>query len=125
MGYSYSKNDGPLMCFNGPKNWQLGWYSDCHTSIGDGASSWSGKIYGLSDYGSTSSGDSVIVQLPLASGEDDYYVTFNCKRGINSGTLEGVDQVLVHLRLSGTSYAVSTLRAKLGPGTWYIVQCQQ
>jgi len=33
MGYSYSSDDNPVMCFNNAKNWQLGWFQGCYTQI--------------------------------------------------------------------------------------------
>ncbi|KAI2503877.1 Gametolysin peptidase M11 [Fragilaria crotonensis] len=33
MGYSYGNDDGPIMCFNGPKTWQLGWFSEYHVDL--------------------------------------------------------------------------------------------
>ena len=39
MGYSYSYDDYPYMCFNGAKSWELGWYSDGHVSVDTQSSS--------------------------------------------------------------------------------------
>jgi hypothetical protein len=118
MGYSYGQDEGPEMCFNAAKNWQLGWYSDRHVSV---TSSWSGNLYGLADYENTSSNDMIIAQIPASvdGGFDDWYVSFNRKIGINRGTVEGGNQVLVHKRASGTGYAQSWLMAKLSAGGTY------
>jgi hypothetical protein len=114
MGYSYSTDDGPEMCFNAPKNWQLQWYDDRETTVSGG---WSGELYGIADYGDTNDGDTVIAQIPGTT--EDWYVSFNRKIGINSGTVEGGDQVLVHKRPSGLGYGESTLMAKLSSGNTY------
>eukprot|EP00814_Leptocylindrus_danicus_P016466 CAMPEP_0116013620 /NCGR_PEP_ID=MMETSP0321-20121206/5828_1 /TAXON_ID=163516 /ORGANISM="Leptocylindrus danicus var. danicus, Strain B650" /LENGTH=672 /DNA_ID=CAMNT_0003483191 /DNA_START=45 /DNA_END=2060 /DNA_ORIENTATION=+ len=118
MGYSYSSDDGPEMCFNAPKNWQLGWYNDGQKVVTSG---WSGNLYGIADYGTIDSGSVVIAQIPASvnGGTDDWYVSFNRKAGINAGTVEGGNQVLVHKRASGTGYAESTLMAKLSAGGTY------
>ena len=71
-GKSYtSSDDGPEMCFNAPKSWQLGWYDDRQTTVSGG---WSGDLYGIADYESTDEGDTVIVQIP---GTEDW-LTFVC-----------------------------------------------
>jgi len=113
MGYSYSGSDSPVMCFNAPKNWQLGWYNDRQAIVYTG---WSGNIYGIADYGSTSTNDTVIVQIP---GTEDWYVSFNRQLGINSGTREGKNQVLVHKRPTGGTYGASTLMTKMNTGDTY------
>eukprot|EP00816_Leptocylindrus_hargravesii_P009684 CAMPEP_0196803776 /NCGR_PEP_ID=MMETSP1362-20130617/3256_1 /TAXON_ID=163516 /ORGANISM="Leptocylindrus danicus, Strain CCMP1856" /LENGTH=651 /DNA_ID=CAMNT_0042175603 /DNA_START=64 /DNA_END=2019 /DNA_ORIENTATION=+ len=120
MGYSYSSDDAPLMCFNAPKNWQLGWYSDGQKVVTTG---WSGKIYGIADYGGIDhNGSAILVQIPASvyGGTDDWYVSFNRQTGINAGTQEGGDQVLLHKRPAGTGFAESTLVTKLSAGTLYI-----
>jgi hypothetical protein len=114
MGFSYSDDDGPEMCFNAPKNWKLGWYDDRQKTVLVG---WSGDLYGIADYGDTYDGDTVIARI--LGTPDDWYVSFNRKTGINSGTLEGGDQVLVHKRPSGLDIGESTLMAKLSSGDTY------
>ena len=114
MGYIYSNDDGPEMCFNAPKNWKLGWYDDRQRTVSAGV--WSGDLYGIADYGDTIDGDTVIARIPGTT--EDWYVSFNRKTGINSGTVEGGNQVLVHKRPSGLGYGESTLMAKINSG-WY------
>ena len=118
MGYSYSSDNDPVMCFNAPKNRQLGWYSDRTVTVTSG---WSGRLYGLSSYSSSSSDDAVILYIPSGTNGStrDYYVSFNGWSGINSGTQLGGDQVLVHYRNPGTDYAESTLVSMLNSGTTY------
>jgi len=114
MGYSYSESD-TKMCFNAPKNWQLGWYTDRQTVLIAGSSA-NVRIYGLSDYESTSTGDTILIQIP---GGTDWYVSFNRKDGVNSGTKEGGNQVLVHNRPASPMYAESKLKAKLDAADSY------
>ena len=81
MGLSYSNSNSPQMCFNAPKNWQLGWYEDRQTIVNNG---WNGKIYGIANYVDIQgANDIVIAQIP-GSGED-WYISFNRKTGINAG----------------------------------------
>ena len=127
MGYSYSSSDTPIMCFNAAKNWQLNWYPNGEYSVaplstGSGPKSFTGHLLGLSDYGSldTTTTDKIIVQI--TGYNDDYYVSFNRKSGINSGTLEGANQVLVHSRATRQGYATSVLKAKLNEGGTYTIR---
>jgi len=115
MGYSYNAKDSPFMCFNAPKNWQLGWYDDRQEIV---STRWSGNIYGIADYGRIGTDDTVIVQIPFP-GTEDWYVSFNRKSGINSGTKICHDQVLVHKRSSGVAYSSSTLMANMNTGDTY------
>lgn len=118
MGYSYSSDNGPEMCFNAPKNRQLGWYSDRTVTVNSG---WSGRLYGLVSYSSSSPGDAVILYIPSGTNGStrDYYVSFNGYSGINSGSQMAGNQVLVHYRDPGTDYAQSTLISMLNSGTTY------
>ena len=114
MGFSYNEDEGPIMCFNGPKNWQLGWYADRHVTLNSG-DSWFGNIYGLSDYTATSNDDAIVIKI--AASPDDIYVSYNRATGINAGTVEGINQVLVHTKVAGeSSYGESKLVAKLSQG---------
>jgi len=125
MGYSYkSSDDAPLMCFNGAKSWQLGWYAAYHASAQPLRRSWKGTMIGLSEsgmsLGGNSSGYAVVLKIKCHS-QDDYYANFNRKTGCNKGAKEGADQVLITKRKRGTGYAVSTLAAKLSVGDSYTV----
>lgn len=103
------------MCFNAAKNFQLGWFSDkfMDMTLSD---TFSGDLIGQADY---NNGDQEKVGIRITSSSNDYYVSFNRQTGINSGTLEGGDQVLVHERTSGNGYATSKLLAKLNAGGNY------
>ena len=124
MGYSYTQDDGPEMCFNAPKNWQLGWYPEgAYTVVNN---FFEGKIFGIADYGAfingdlnVSNGEIIMAKLIDSAAGEDWYVSFNRDIGINSGTVEGQDQVLVHKRPQGTGNAESSLMAKLSTGGVY------
>jgi hypothetical protein len=99
MGYSYDFDDGPVMCFNGPKSFQLGWYNDHHITLSaDNNFSWTGKLYGVAGYKKAADSDAVIIKLDDQYAE--YYVSYNRQEGINSGTMEGKNKVLVHKQSS-------------------------
>lgn len=114
MGYSYSQ-DEQQMCFNGPKNWQLGWFSDRHVDLAANQS-WSGRLYAPTRYASTASinNNKMIVRIP---GTQDHYVSFNGQEFYNANTGEGQNRVLVHYKQgSPTAFAESKLVAKLSVG---------
>ena len=124
MGYSYNYDDGPEMCFNAPKNWQLGWYPLGELEVVN--QYFEGKIFGIADYGAFINGDLnvsndeiIMAKVINPAAGEDWYVSFNRDTGINSGTVEGQDQVLVHKRPQGTGYAESSLMAKLSTGGVY------
>lgn len=84
LNSQYSSDDGPKMCFNAAKSWQLGWYSSKHETVMDLAipgTSWSGRLAGISDYATTN--DPVLVKLETGSSTD-YYINFNRYRRLES-----------------------------------------
>jgi hypothetical protein len=54
MGYSYSSDDGPLMCFNSAKSWQTGWYTE-KSRIVQAGDCFEENLYGIADYNNTAS----------------------------------------------------------------------
>jgi hypothetical protein len=94
MGYLYSQDDGPIMCFNAAKSWQLGWYSDkaCTLDIKTNKTSYVGVLGGIADC--SDSDHTVLVKLNTGSSID-YYVNYNRRSGINSDTQEAGNQVTV------------------------------
>ena len=118
MGYSYDLDDGPIMCFNGPKTWQLGWFTNRHVTLSSGSFSWSGNLVGFTDYSNTGTDDKMIIRMDAST--TDYYVSFNRATGINEGTREASNQVVVHSKSgSADAYGASELLAKLSEGNSY------
>ena len=107
-------------CFNGPNNWKLGWYSDSQHNVTDSGED-NGVIAGIADYDPEDSSSHPPVIITVAGvGENegwDWYVSYNRKIGINAGTVEGGDQVLVHLGLQGAT--TTLLHSKLSAGETY------
>eukprot|EP00557_Chaetoceros_sp_GSL56_P014931 CAMPEP_0176486396 /NCGR_PEP_ID=MMETSP0200_2-20121128/5545_1 /TAXON_ID=947934 /ORGANISM="Chaetoceros sp., Strain GSL56" /LENGTH=1213 /DNA_ID=CAMNT_0017883093 /DNA_START=414 /DNA_END=4052 /DNA_ORIENTATION=- len=104
MGYSYSSDDGPSMCFNAPKTHQLGWFPAHHVDLTAAEDyKYTGNLYGFADV-TKLGGDAdkkMIVKLIGNSGVysesySDYYISFNRKTGNNAGTREGADMVVIH-----------------------------
>merc|ERR1719221_2027179 len=121
MGYSYSNNDGPIMCYNGAKNWQLAWYTDAYAIAEPMVTEWSGRLIGIASYAEAGTG--MYVVLKVETGTDtDYYVSFNYKSGINAGTLEGANKVMIHTTGGdGSGYSESRIEAKLGGGESFAI----
>ena len=122
MGYSYSSSNTPVMCFNGPKSWQSGWYSDKSLTISpnaDAGTCFSGPVYGVDSYTSSPPGSKVLLRLESNTGTD-YFIAFNGKQGINSGTVEDGNKVLITQGTANTSQP-SLKVAKLGVGQSYTI----
>jgi hypothetical protein len=109
------------MCFNGPKSWQLGWYSDYHVDLSTNNYNWSGDLVGFAEKVPVSDPEKMIIRIQDDNSNTDTYVHFNRQIGFNSETKEGGNQVLVSTRTSGVGYAASNLKAKLNAdGVYYI-----
>ena len=116
------KDEKPFMCFNAPNNWQLGWYPNGRHSMNPLESdSFIGKLIGLSDYGNLTETSPEKVMVQILGYDEDYYVSFNHQGGINYGTREGKNQVLVHSRKTGSGYSNSKLETKLDGGENYTI----
>mmetsp|Transcript_22689 Transcript_22689/g.47797 ORF Transcript_22689/g.47797 Transcript_22689/m.47797 type:complete len:760 (-) Transcript_22689:153-2432(-) len=123
MGFSYDDDEGPRMCFNAAKSWQTGWFSSKSVTMnigGDGPTDncLITDLTGQSEYDAQLS-QTILVKMNRDG--DDLFLQYNKATGINSGTLEGRNQVMI-VRASGegTSYAVSDLLAKLNAGASYV-----
>ena len=114
MGSAYGGDDeGPLMCFNAANTWQLGWYTDYRVDLPDSVTNsfvWSGSLVGFAEKSSAIASDRMMIRIRSAS---DYYIHFNRQIGMNNGTKEGFNKVLVTSRAPGLGPAKSTLLAKL------------
>lgn len=109
------------MCFNGPKTYQFGWFSEFHQELSGDSIYWTGDLVGFAERGDlTGSGpDRMIIKISTKDGSDPYFVHFNRMISFNIGTKEGQDQVLVARRADGTGYAQSWLEDKLSAGAVY------
>ena len=125
MGFSYSQNDTPVMCFNAAKSWQSGWFADKSLTIhpnDDAGTCFSGELYGLDSYSSSPADAKVLIQLQSNSGTHHYYIGFNGQQGSNIGTREHANQVLITSQLtSGPDTGKSSKLAHLGEGGSYTI----
>jgi hypothetical protein len=75
MGYSYGQDNGPMMCFNGAKSWQLGWYAARHAVFTQPDSIWTGRLIGQVDLENPIANPTDTVLLKLNTGTStDYFV---------------------------------------------------
>eukprot|EP00535_Pseudo-nitzschia_heimii_P006033 CAMPEP_0197181834 /NCGR_PEP_ID=MMETSP1423-20130617/5994_1 /TAXON_ID=476441 /ORGANISM="Pseudo-nitzschia heimii, Strain UNC1101" /LENGTH=704 /DNA_ID=CAMNT_0042632159 /DNA_START=286 /DNA_END=2397 /DNA_ORIENTATION=- len=102
MGFSYDDYNGPLMCFNPANSFYLGWYQE-QTASYDAYDSGTGRLFtlnGISDYKPENAGTGesrrlVILRLTQSSRDWDYYIGYNRRKGINSGTDEDGNEILI------------------------------
>jgi len=120
MGFSFNEDDSPVMCFNAAKSFQLGWYADKAITVSPFDSSWTGRVMGIADYDNIAGYN---VLLKIETDQDvDFYLNFNRKTGINSGTVEGGDKVLVTTQgRNGAGYSDSQLVATISTGSSYTI----
>merc|ERR1711907_801894 len=116
MGYSYFSDDGPKMCFNPAKTYQLGWYNDQLASLDPstiGSGSRTFTLNGVADY---QSNKNAVVSLRLiVDGNADYYVGYNKATGAHSGTQDSPNRITVIKKESGgpVKYGESKIVAAL------------
>ncbi|TDR19454.1 hypothetical protein [Marinicella litoralis] len=124
MGYSYSNDDGPLMCFNSAKSSKFGWYNNKELTFFEddwliGQGTWSGKVIGLADYDQVAADQYVLLKIHTENGNvnsSSLNINFNRDAGINSGTRIGKDRLMVVSTNSPTGYNTTLLEADLGIG---------
>merc|ERR1711865_36639 len=135
MAYSYDISDGPKMCFNAPKSFQFGWYVNQQLSYDPLLPSNIDTpkkltLNGVNEYktnGAATNGKLINVRL-VQDGDTynttsktygrDYYIGFNDAYGINTGTIEGRNQVLLFVKDTGgpNNYGESSRLAGLDVG---------
>jgi len=93
---------------------QLGWLNQVvEFTSQPGSAAWS--LVGHTNFG----GGFQALRLIGTPSSQDTYIWFNHVAGIHSQTQEGVNQVIVTTRPTGTGYAKSLMVAKLGVGGTY------
>ena len=98
------------------KSWQLGWYSSKADSITPSSSSatYTTKLAGIVDYATTS--NKVLLEIQQTSSTTFYYINYNRGTGINVGTQEGKDSVLVVSKDTSVDTNFSMSQAILATG---------
>jgi len=122
MGVSYASDDGPVMCFNGPKTYQLGWFPTYTQDVIDTTSfSWNGDLIGFVDKEEAQPNDKMIFRL-IPKVNDEYYLHFNLQAGFNSGTNKAKNKVMISTRPRGLDYEKSLLVEVLEANEDYTIQ---
>jgi len=120
MGYSYSTDDGPEMCYGAPQAWDLDWYPTKRIEISDSNPTYIGDLAGYIEDVNDDTVPPMLVKIDVDGTSVDYYLYFNRASGFNSGTVEGANQVLISRWDSG-GYNNSLLQTRLGAGgSWNI-----
>lgn len=123
MGYTFNRDDQNI-CYNAVKSWQLGWYSDRTTANNPRSHNTPFQTYllnGVADYRSNPNA-LVVLQLDQPSLNQDYYIGYNRKTGINSDTVEDGDKVTIHRKdASASAYVTSWKVASLNAGESYTI----
>ncbi len=127
MGFSYDADDAPKMCFNPAKSYQLGWYAEQQKFLnpltdvlGQKSANRNAREYilnGVDDFqfGRERSKEKLVVlRLKQQQSREDFYLGFNRKTGMNSGTVENANEVIIVKKTGGPieygqSWKISTL----------------
>ena len=101
-------------CFNAAKMSELGWYSNRAAEISLAQSEeFDGKIIGVADYAISTAAHTLFLEIKRPNGARSYFLTYNRRKGINSGTMDAFDQIVV---VEGAPSEQSWRMAKLSPG---------
>jgi len=109
MGYGEKSETSPLKCFNGFKNYQLGWYSDRTVTV-DPSQPHRFSLAAFVDYDDSTSVDKHPVLLKVG----DYFIQYNRAKAFNSETEEAQDMVTITQDVSGGSRRVAELNENEG-----------
>jgi hypothetical protein len=91
MGFATSEES--KSCFNAQKHWSLGWFKDRALSIDVEDLPWAGYLAAFVDYNMTTSDQSVLVNVGQSNPR--LFLQYNRAKGINAGTRELGDQVVI------------------------------
>lgn len=117
MGFSYNDDD-TKMCFNAIKSWKLGWYEDRAVEVNPTQGEViSHELIGVADYETPYLSDECKIVIKVG----DYYINFNRASGIDEGTREGQNQVMIDQGGAPGRCPWSKLVAKLDAGGEYVI----
>ena len=92
MGYGNTLNG--RKCYNAVKSWQMGWYTDGHKIIDPYQGAFEGNIVGLANFNQR--GDkNVLLKIVGHVDNNDYYVSFNRRIGMNKDSTVGNNKVII------------------------------
>ena len=106
MGYSYEGTESPVMCFNGHKNYVLGWYADKQIILEPAKGvTWSGKLVGFVDYNKASTSRNEYVLVVFGT----LFIQYNLAEGFNSQVQEKANLVTIVTAPTSTSQSLMLL----------------
>lgn len=115
MGKSFAPEDGPKMCFNAAKSWDLNWYSDRRQVVDLTTGPKLLNFAGIVDYSkgqTTENLHTVLAKIPEITSRTDLYLMYNDASGFNSETKEFRNRVtVVEAAAKSTSYVRGNLTA--------------
>lgn len=124
MGFSYSSDNGPLMCFNAVKNTKFGWYEDKELTFFESdwtttQNSWRGQMVGVANYDEATDDQNVIIKIHSIEGDvssPSIHFNYNRKTGINSGTKADGNRLSIAAVDFPTGYNTSLVTGVLDAG---------
>ena len=122
MGSSPAKLDGPRICFNGAKSWQLNWYQEKHLTLhAEDIADESHNLASITDYDMSPENEYLIIKVTGTAVKFDFFVTFNRRKGITIDNTEG-DNMIMITKVPASSYGDSHLVARLGVGGEFVAK---
>merc|ERR1711862_63932 len=119
MGYGNTYGDDKK-CLNGVKSWYTGWYSKGHVRLDPFQNFFDGKLVGVAEYDKRE-GSKVLIKIVGHGDGNDYFISFNRKVGMNAGSTEDGDKVIITSNKSRRSGAISKKRKALSAGDSYVI----
>ena len=78
MGSSPALENGPRICFNAAKSWELGWYTDAQLVLDvENIYLEYYKLIGVSGYGAISEDEYTSIKMVNTADKFDYYIRTN------------------------------------------------
>ena len=114
--------DNDKKCFNAVKSWDLGWYAGGHKIVDPFQKSFDGQIIGIANYDQRE-GKYVIIKIEGHDDGNDYYVAFNRKVGMNKGSSQHGQKVIITSKESSKRIdLLSYKEASLSSGEFYAIE---
>ena len=113
---------GDKKCFNAVKSWDLGWYAEGHYIVDPFLNSFDGQIVGLANFDQREE-RYVILKIVGHNDEKDYYVAFNRRDGMNEGSTQHKDRVIITSKKSSDKVGfLSYKEVALYSGEFYTIE---
>lgn len=120
MGYG-NKLDDDRKCYNAVKSWFFGWFEEAHLELDPTDSTFEGNIVGMANFDQRGN-DYVIIKIIGHDDNNDYYVSFNRRIGMNLGSTEGGDKVIINSANAINKFDTTSSQIKqLSEGDYYSI----